>query len=216
MARKPGDRYRSARQLSRALRTWISDETNGVGHNKTMPRSWAGWLWAGGGTAAVALIAAAWVFTSQQPAQEEAVTAAAAAAAAAASTPQAAAAASEPVTVPLPPTPVAEAPAPPAPKAAVTRPARPKETRTSVVREPAPAPPPAAAAPTQGVLQLAVSPWGQVEVDGKPMGTTPPLSRLTLPVGTHQVVIRNEDAVHATNITVTEDKPVTLRHRFGS
>jgi serine/threonine-protein kinase len=61
-----------------------------------------------------------------------------------------------------------------------------------------------------------VSPWGHVEVDGKPMGTTPPLSRLTLSVGSHQIVIRNEDTIHSASVTVSEDKPVTLRHRFGS
>ncbi len=48
-------------------------------------------------------------------------------------------------------------------------------------------------------------------------GTTPPLSRLTLPVGTHQIVVRNDDfPAYSTSITVTEEKPVTLRHRFGS
>ena len=68
-----------------------------------------------------------------------------------------------------------------------------------------------------GTVQIAVSPWGQVEVNGKPAGTTPPLSRLTLPVGTHQVVVRNDDfPAYSTSITVSEEKPVTLRHRFGS
>jgi eukaryotic-like serine/threonine-protein kinase len=65
------------------------------------------------------------------------------------------------------------------------------------------------------VLQLAVTPWGQVEVDGRPMGTTPPLTRLTLPAGTHQIVVRNGDSpAFTTSITVSEDKPVMLRHRF--
>jgi eukaryotic-like serine/threonine-protein kinase len=79
-----------------------------------------------------------------------------------------------------------------------------------VTAEPAPA-----AAPAPGLLQLAVTPWGQVEVDGRAVGTTPPLTRLTLPAGTHQVVVRNGDyPAHSVNITVGEDKPVTLRHRF--
>jgi serine/threonine-protein kinase len=66
-------------------------------------------------------------------------------------------------------------------------------------------------------VTIAVSPWGQVEVDGKPAGTTPPLARLQLPVGTHQIVVRNDDfPAYSTSITVTEDKPVVLRHRFGS
>ena len=41
---------------------------------------------------------------------------------------------------------------------------------------------PISAVLAEGVVQLAVSPWGQVEVDGKPMGTSPPLTRLTLVV----------------------------------
>lgn len=220
MARKPGDRYRSARQLSRALRTWISDETNGVGH-KGVPRRWQGWAWAGGGTLAVAVVAALWLNAPRDhDASPEAVAATAAASAAAASA--AAAAASEAAVAAAPvlsPAPVAPAPgAVPAPVAKPeARPARARQPRVAIVRESAAPPPaPVAAAPVQGVLQLAVSPWGHVEVDGTPMGTTPPLSRLTLPVGTHRVVIRNDDAVHATTVTVGEDKPATLRHRFGS
>jgi serine/threonine-protein kinase len=220
MARKPGDRYRSARQLSRALRTWISDETNGVGH-KGAPRRWQGWAWAGGGTLAVAVVAALWLNAPpDHDAAPEAAAAAAAASAAAANAAATAASEAAAAAAPAPPpAPVATAPAAmPAPVAKVEkRPVRAREPRVAVVRESAAPPPaPVAAAPVQGVLQLAVSPWGHVEVDGTPMGTTPPLSRLTLPVGTHRVVIRNDDAVHAATVTVSEDKPATLRHRFGS
>jgi serine/threonine-protein kinase len=69
----------------------------------------------------------------------------------------------------------------------------------------------------QGVVQLAVSPWGQVEVDGVAAGTTPPLSRLTLAAGKHQIVIRNEDfPPFISSVTVDDERPVTLRYRFGS
>jgi eukaryotic-like serine/threonine-protein kinase len=65
------------------------------------------------------------------------------------------------------------------------------------------------------VVQLAVVPWGQVEVDGRAMGTTPPLSRLSLPAGTHRIVVRNGDfPAYSASVTVSDDKPVTLRHRF--
>jgi hypothetical protein len=64
---------------------------------------------------------------------------------------------------------------------------------------------------------LAVSPWGEVEVDGRSQGTTPPLSRLALPEGTHTITLRNADfAPHTVQVQVSADKPVTLRHRFGS
>jgi eukaryotic-like serine/threonine-protein kinase len=68
-----------------------------------------------------------------------------------------------------------------------------------------------------GTVRLAVSPWGQVEVDGKPMGTTPPLNELTLTEGKHQVTIRNDDfPAHTTTVTVTPGQSISVRHKFGS
>ena len=66
-----------------------------------------------------------------------------------------------------------------------------------------------------GTLQLAISPWGQVEVNGRPAGTTPPLARLTLPEGSHTITVRNVDfPPYTTTVQVQADKPLTLRHRF--
>ena len=66
-----------------------------------------------------------------------------------------------------------------------------------------------------GTLQLAISPWGLVEVNGTAAGTTPPLTRLTLPEGTHTVTVRNEDfSPMVFTVQVSADKPVTVRHRF--
>ena len=77
------------------------------------------------------------------------------------------------------------------------------------------APLPAAPLAT-GSVQLAISPWGQVEVDGTPAGTTPPLARLTLSEGAHTVTVRNEDFPPFTaTVQVAADKPVTVRHRFA-
>ena len=70
---------------------------------------------------------------------------------------------------------------------------------------------------TTGTVTLAVSPWGEVEVNGKPAGTTPPLTRLSLPTGTHTITLRNADfPPHTVQVQVGADKPVALRHRFGS
>jgi eukaryotic-like serine/threonine-protein kinase len=222
MARKPGERFRSARQLSRALRTWISEETNGLVHQpQTKPwRGWGGWVWAGGGALAVGFIALVWMLAPHQQAAPDAVVAVA---------PKAAPLATAPAPVAVTPPPAVEAPvvvseaaAPAAPASAPVKPraeparvvaktkAAAKDKAPVVAAEPTPAAPPA-----PGVLQLAVTPWGQVEVDGRPMGTTPPLTRLTLPAGSHQIVVRNSDSpAFTTSITVSEDKPVTLRHRF--
>jgi eukaryotic-like serine/threonine-protein kinase len=74
----------------------------------------------------------------------------------------------------------------------------------------------APAAVQQGTLQLAISPWGQVEVNGSPAGTTPPLTRLSLPEGTHTVTVRNEDfPPYTTTVQVRADQPATVRHRFA-
>jgi eukaryotic-like serine/threonine-protein kinase len=67
-----------------------------------------------------------------------------------------------------------------------------------------------------GTLQLAISPWGNVEIDGTAAGTTPPLTRLTLSEGNHTITVRNADfAPFSTTVHVSADKPVTVRHRFG-
>jgi len=75
---------------------------------------------------------------------------------------------------------------------------------------------PISAVLAEGVVQLALSPWGQVEVDGKPMGISPPLTRLTLSSGNHTITVRNTDfPAYTTTVTVDGESPVTLRHRFG-
>ena len=75
---------------------------------------------------------------------------------------------------------------------------------------------PLSAVLAEGVVQLAVSPWGQVEVDGKPMGISPPLTRLTLTSGNHTITVRNTDfPAYTATVTVDGESPVTLRHRFG-
>ncbi len=224
MARKPGERFRSARHLARALRSWISDETNGLAH-KPPAKLWrwwrgaGGWVWAAGGMLAVGFIAAVGLLAPRGQTAPQSVAAAAPVAApvahaqALAAVPQAPAPAAETVVAaneaatpaPSPVKPRAE----PARVVVKTKPPA-KDKTAAVMAEPAPA-----AAPAPGLLQLAVTPWGQVEVDGRAVGTTPPLTRLTLPAGAHQVVVRNGDyPAHSVNITVGEDKPVTLRHRF--
>jgi serine/threonine-protein kinase len=90
-----------------------------------------------------------------------------------------------------------------------------REAKERATRETPPRP--VAAAATTGVVQLAITPWGQVEIDGKTAGVTPPLSKLTLSVGEHVITVRNEDfAPHTVTVRISADQPVTVRHRFGS
>jgi eukaryotic-like serine/threonine-protein kinase len=64
-------------------------------------------------------------------------------------------------------------------------------------------------------VQLAISPWGHVEVDGRPAGTTPPLTRLTLPAGPHTITVRNDAGPpFVATVQVAGDRPVIVRHRF--
>ncbi|MBL8325509.1 MAG: protein kinase [Rubrivivax sp.] len=73
-----------------------------------------------------------------------------------------------------------------------------------------------ATATGMGTLQLAISPWGQVEVNGQPAGTAPPLTQLTLPVGNQVITVRNADFPPITvTVQVQADKPAWVRHRFG-
>ncbi|TXC65744.1 PEGA domain-containing protein [Piscinibacter aquaticus] len=66
-------------------------------------------------------------------------------------------------------------------------------------------------------MRIAVSPWGNVEVNGTSVGTTPPLNELTLPEGRHQIVIRNADfPPYSATISVAPGQPVNLKHKFGS
>jgi eukaryotic-like serine/threonine-protein kinase len=67
-----------------------------------------------------------------------------------------------------------------------------------------------------GTVQLAISPWGNVDIDGVAAGTTPPLARMSLPEGTHTITVRNaEFPPFVTTVQVGADKTVTVRHRFG-
>jgi serine/threonine-protein kinase len=62
-----------------------------------------------------------------------------------------------------------------------------------------------------------VSPWGQVEVDGTPIGTAPPLTEITLSEGRHQILVRNADfPPYSANVNISAGTPVTLKHKFGS
>jgi len=89
------------------------------------------------------------------------------------------------------------------------REAREREARASTA-------PVAVPAPT-GLVRIAISPWGRVEVDGADAGLAPPLRQLTLPEGTHRIVVRNEDfPPYNASVTVTPGQPVTLKYRFGS
>jgi len=235
MAREPQERYRSARQLSRDLRDWL--ETEGELAPDESPAAAARRRWpmfASIGAIAAAGIVAIALWHGAPDAQPDTVGATTAAPAAALSpmpTP-------EPATSPsaandsadgASPASAAVDPATPRRPGADARPAtrpaadparaanRERQARNATASAKTKAAAPASAAPTIGVVQLAISPWGHIDVDGANAGVTPPLSRLSLSVGEHVITVRNDDfPPHTATVRVNADQPVVVRHRFGS
>jgi class 3 adenylate cyclase len=67
----------------------------------------------------------------------------------------------------------------------------------------------------EGRLELAVLPWGEILVDGKSRGVSPPLRTLDIPAGSHTIEIRNStfpSRVEKVNLKAGE--AITIRHRF--
>jgi hypothetical protein len=82
-----------------------------------------------------------------------------------------------------------------------------------------PAPIAAPAPVGEGSLLLTVLPWGEVIVDGKPMGVSPPLTELRLPAGRHAVEIRynksnGETAAVTAQVDIDPAKPLQIKHSF--
>jgi hypothetical protein len=75
-----------------------------------------------------------------------------------------------------------------------------------------PAPTPALAA---GFIQLSILPWGEVFVNGKSRGVSPPLRSIELPPGAHTIEVRNTTfPVHSQRVEVRSGEPVRIRHQF--
>ncbi|WP_157122452.1 serine/threonine protein kinase [Bordetella flabilis] len=84
------------------------------------------------------------------------------------------------------------------------------------VAENAPATAPAKPArPVAVTVNLDVRPWGEIFVDGKSRGVSPPLKTLSLPAGRHTVVVRNADLpAYRVVVDLKPGQPLTLRHVF--
>ena len=113
--------------------------------------------------------------------------------------------AAKPVVVEAKPPPVAEKPAP-APKKQVVASADKKPEKAKTAK-------PAASAP--GKLELAVTPWGEVLVDGKSRGISPPLKTVELSPGAHTIEIRNSTfRPHVQKVQVKPGEALRIRHSF--
>ena len=104
-----------------------------------------------------------------------------------------------------------EMPADPVPKEA-KKTTKPKVVIAETVAEPAKREPVVKA---QATLTFAVSPWGDIYVDGKKMGASPPLNELQVAAGTHKVEIRNQNfAPYRETLHLEADSTKKLKHRF--
>jgi class 3 adenylate cyclase len=80
-----------------------------------------------------------------------------------------------------------------------------------------PAAPPTAtvAAIAPGTVQLSILPWGEVFVNGKSRGVSPPLRSLDLAPGFHTIEVRNTSFPPLVQrVDVRAGEPVRIRHRF--
>lgn len=74
----------------------------------------------------------------------------------------------------------------------------------------------AAAEPAgNGQVYLAISPWGEVYVDGQMAGVSPPLNMLRLPAGKHRIEIRNgKFPPYQRNIELIGDTRLRIKYKF--
>jgi serine/threonine-protein kinase len=67
----------------------------------------------------------------------------------------------------------------------------------------------------KATVMLAISPWGEVYVDGKRVGISPPLSTLQLEAGKHEVEIRNlAFAPYRDTVNLKPGQSLKIRHKF--
>jgi serine/threonine-protein kinase len=86
-----------------------------------------------------------------------------------------------------------------------------------------PAAPPAAApaaklrmaAGPSAVVLLAISPWGEVYVNGRPIGVSPPLAELELAPGKHRIEVRNGAfKPYREDMELSSNQTVRIKHKF--
>jgi serine/threonine-protein kinase len=64
-------------------------------------------------------------------------------------------------------------------------------------------------------VYLNITPWGEVFVNGKSQGVSPPRKFIKLDPGKYKIEIRNTTfPAHAENVDLKARDELTLRHRF--
>jgi len=75
--------------------------------------------------------------------------------------------------------------------------------------------PPTPPKPTSATVNLNISPWGEVWVDGKSRGVSPPLRQLSLPLGKHTITVRNPASQdYQVSVDLNDSRGASVSHRF--
>ena len=65
------------------------------------------------------------------------------------------------------------------------------------------------------MVSLAVAPWGEVHVDGKMHGVSPPLQELELSPGRHRIEIKNSASQpHVVTVNAKSGERIRIKHKF--
>lgn len=118
---------------------------------------------------------------------------------------------------------LAAAPAQPAPARTAAAPAKPKPA-TQAARKPPVAvaddeafaePEIVASAPTPATLSLAISPWGEVHINGRLRGVSPPLRNVELAPGRYRIEIRNANfPPYVESVDAKAGGKLRITHKF--
>ncbi len=74
---------------------------------------------------------------------------------------------------------------------------------------------PAAPAVPPGTIIFAIQPWGELYVNGKASGVSPPVKSLKLPPGKYKIEVKNTTfAAYTENIEVKARDEITIRYKF--
>jgi class 3 adenylate cyclase len=66
-----------------------------------------------------------------------------------------------------------------------------------------------------GSIVFAIAPWGEVLIDGKSRGVSPPLRTVEIAAGPHTIEIRNSTfPAHVAKVEVKAGEAIQIRHRF--
>lgn len=66
-----------------------------------------------------------------------------------------------------------------------------------------------------GRVRLAIAPWGEVYVDGKKVGVSPPLNEIRVSAGLHEIEVRNGKFVpHRQTVNLADNASLRIKHKF--